>query len=82
MHAELSDFAGGTQGSVRIVAAPSALAEQLADDIGDFLQRHPKVRVSLDERVSPEIIKHVREGSADIGVLWDLSDLSGLATVP
>jgi DNA-binding transcriptional LysR family regulator len=82
MHAELSDFAGGTHGSVRIVAAPSALAEHLADDIGSFLQRHPRVRVSLDERVSPEIIKNVREGSADIGVLWDLSDLSGLATVP
>jgi DNA-binding transcriptional LysR family regulator len=40
------------------------------------------VRVSLDERVSPDIIKSVREGSADLGVLWDLSDLSGLAAVP
>ena len=82
MHAELSDFATGAQGSVRIVAAPSALAEQLADDLGTFLRHHPKVRVSLDERVSPEIVKAVREGSADLGVLWDLSDLSGLATLP
>jgi DNA-binding transcriptional LysR family regulator len=81
MHAELSDFATGTQGSVRIVAAPSVLAEQLADDIGAFLQRHPRVRVSLDERVSPDIVKSVREGSADLGVLWDLSDLTGLATL-
>jgi DNA-binding transcriptional LysR family regulator len=82
MHAELSDFATGAQGSVRIVAAPSVLAEQLADDIGAFLQQHPNVRVSLDERVSPEIVKSVREGSADLGVLWDLSDLSGLTSVP
>jgi len=82
MHAELSDFATGAQGSVRILAAPSILAEELADDIGAFLQRHPKVRVSLDERVSPEIVKAVREGTADLGVLWDLSDLSGLATLP
>ena len=82
MHAELSDFATGAQGSVRIVAAPSVLAEQLADDIGAFLKRHPRVRVSLAERVSHEIVKSVREGSAELGVLWDASDLGGLATVP
>ncbi len=81
MHAELSDFATGAQGSVRVVAAPSVLAEQLADDIGVFLKLHPKVRVSLDERVSPEIVRNVREGSAELGVLWDLSDLSGLASM-
>jgi DNA-binding transcriptional LysR family regulator len=82
MHAELSDFATGAQGSVRVVAAPSVLAERLADDIGAFLARHPKVRVSLDERVSPEIVRSVREGAAELGVLWDLSDLSGLMTLP
>jgi len=82
MHAELSDFATGAQGNVRIVAATSVLAEHLADDIGAFLQRHPRVRVSLDERVSPDIVRIVREGSAELGVLWDLSDLSGLARVP
>lgn len=82
MHAELSDFATGTQGSVRVVAATSVLAERLADDIGAFLQRHPQVRVSLDERLSPDIVRIVREGSAEVGVLWDLSDTTGLATVP
>lgn len=82
MHAELSDFATGAQGSVLVLAAPSVLAEDLADDIGAFLTRHPRVRVSLDERVSPDIVKSVREGSADLGVLWDLSDMAGLQTVP
>lgn len=79
MHAELSDFASGAQGSVRVVAAPSVLAEELADDIGRFLAMHPAVRVSLDERVSPEIVRALREGAADLGVLWDATDLSGLA---
>jgi DNA-binding transcriptional LysR family regulator len=36
------------------------------------------VRVSLDERVSADIVQAVRAGSADLGVLWDPSDLSGL----
>jgi DNA-binding transcriptional LysR family regulator len=82
MHAELSDFATGAQGSVLVLAAPSVLAEDLADDIGAFLTQHPKVRISLDERVSPDIVKSVREGTADLGVLWDLSDMGGLHTVP
>lgn len=82
MHAELSEFASGVQGSVRVVAAPSVLAERLADDIGSFLKQHPAVRVSLDERVSPEIVRAVREGSADLGVLWDATDLQGLDTRP
>lgn len=79
MHAELSEFATGVQGSVRVVAAPSVLAERLAEDIGRFLARHPAVRVSLDERTSPEIVRAVREGAADMGVLWDATDLTGLA---
>lgn len=78
MHAELSDFATGVQGNVRVVAAPSVLAEKLAEDIGSFLARYPAVRVSLDERVSAEIVRAVREGSADAGVLWDASEMSGL----
>lgn len=82
MHAELSEFASGVQGSVRVVAAPSVLAENLAGDIGAFLAAHPAVRVSLDERVSIDIVRAVREGSADIGVLWDATDLAGLRSTP
>jgi DNA-binding transcriptional LysR family regulator len=80
LRAELSEFASGVLGSVRIVAAPSVLHERLAEDIGRFIQQHPGVRVSLAEEVSPEIVRAVREGSADIGVLWDLTDLSALAS--
>lgn len=81
MHAELSEFATGVQGSVRVVASPSVLAEKLGDDIGSFLRQHPAVRVSLDERVSQDIVRAVREGAADAGVLWDATDLSGLSSV-
>ncbi len=82
MHAELSDFASGVQGSVRVVASTSVLAEHLASDIGGFLRQHPAVRVSVDERVSVEIVRAVREGTADLGLLWDATDLQGLAHVP
>jgi DNA-binding transcriptional LysR family regulator len=80
--AELTGFAAGVQGSVRVLASVSALAEQLPDDIATFLARHEKVRVTLDERISGEIVRSIREGSADLGVLWDASDTSGLTAVP
>src|SRR5262245_3759364 len=74
MHAELSEFASGVQGSVRVVASPSVLAEKLPEDIGRFLARYQAVRVSLDEQVSHELLRTVREGAADLGVVWDAAD--------
>jgi DNA-binding transcriptional LysR family regulator len=82
MRSELSEFATGVHGSVRVVASVSVLAERLPDDIAAFLARFQAVRVSVDERRSAEVVRSVREGSADIGVLWDIGDLAGLHCVP
>jgi DNA-binding transcriptional LysR family regulator len=82
MRSELSEFATGVHGSVRVVASVSVLAERLPDDIATFLARFQAVRVSVDERRSAEIVRSVREGSADIGVLWDIGDLAGLHCIP
>ena len=82
VHAELSEFASGAHGSVRVVASLSVLAEELPDDIAAFLARYQAVRVSLDELVSPEVVRSVREGAADVGVLWDAADLRGLRALP
>ena len=82
LRVELGGFGAGVQGSVRVLASPSALAEQLPDDIAAFVEARPEIRVSLDERMSPDILRGLREGTADLGVLWDLIDLSGLAVRP
>ncbi len=82
MHAELSEFAGGLLGSVRVFASLSVLSEHLPDDIGAFLAERNRVRVTLEERVSSDIVRGVREGAADLGVCWEAGDLAGLSTVP
>jgi DNA-binding transcriptional LysR family regulator len=82
LRGELGAFGQGIQGSVRMLASPSVLAEQLPDDVAAFMARHPAVRVSLEERTSPDIVRGLGEGTADLGVLWDLADLAGLQTVP
>ncbi|MCK6428419.1 MAG: LysR substrate-binding domain-containing protein, partial [Burkholderiaceae bacterium] len=81
MRAELSEFASGVRGAVRVFASLSVLSEFLPDDVGAFLARHRSVRVSLEERVSSEIVRGVREGAVDFGVCWDATDLAGLATL-
>jgi DNA-binding transcriptional LysR family regulator len=78
MHAELSEFASGVQGSVRVVASASALAEWLPEDIAAFLDHHHGVRVSVDERNSDVAVREVREGAADLGVTWETVDAPGL----
>src|SRR5881227_3783771 len=78
VHAELREFGRGVHGSVRVFASLSALSEFLPDDVGSFLARQRTMRVSLDERVSSEIVRGVREGAADFGVCWDAGDLAGL----
>jgi DNA-binding transcriptional LysR family regulator len=81
MRAELSEFASGAHGSVRVFASLSVLSEFLPDDIGSFLAGHPSVRVSLEERVSSEIVRGIREGTVDFGVCWNAGDLTGLKTL-
>lgn len=79
---EVGAFAAGVQGSVRVLASPSVLAEHLPEDIGRFLAAHPGLNVSLDERVSIDIVRSLHQGAADVGVLWDHVDLAGLHVVP
>ncbi len=83
LRVELQAYGEGVQGSVRVFASPSVLAEHLPDDVAHFLAGHPGIRISLDERTSPDIVRGVREGTADLGVLWDqINDLSGLQVLP
>jgi len=79
---DVDAFGQGVQGHVRVLASPSALAEQLPEDIARFLAQHPTLQVSLDEQVSQQIIRSIQEGAADLGVLWDAVDLSGLTATP
>lgn len=82
MHAELSEFAKGVHGHVRVFASMSAIAESLPEDIGEFVKKHERVRVSFDERVSSEVVRGVEEGRADLGICWDAADLRRLRTFP
>lgn len=79
---DMAAYATGTRGHVRMLVTASVMAESLADDVAAFLQdpAHRNIQISLEERVSPDVVQGVRDGSASIGICWDAADLSGLET--
>ncbi len=78
MQAELTAYAEGVQGQVRVFASMSALAQFLPEDVGRFARDYAQVRVSMEEREIWEVVRGVEEGRADIGVCWDAVDLGRL----
>ncbi len=68
LNADLSEFSEGVKGHVRIHANTSAVIEFLPEDLASFSHLHPQVKIDLEERVSSETIRAVREGLTDIGI--------------
>jgi DNA-binding transcriptional LysR family regulator len=81
---DMEAYVSGGRGQVRILASVSAMTESLADDVAAFLRQpaHRSIRVDLEERVSPEIVRGVREGLASVGVCWDAAELGALQSRP
>ena len=79
---DMAAYATGTRGHVRMLVTASVMAESLADDVAAFLQEpaHRNIQISLEERVSPDVVQGVRDGSASIGICWDAADLVGPGT--
>lgn len=84
IESDMQNFATGARGQVRILASVSAMAESLADDVAAFLQQpaHRTIQVDMEERISPDIVRGVREGHASLGVCWDAADLGALQWRP
>jgi DNA-binding transcriptional LysR family regulator len=78
MRADLGEYASGLKGHVRLLSNTSALTESLPDPLAEFMARHPQVNVDLQEKPSREIVQALREELADIGVVTDAVDSSGL----
>ncbi len=81
---DMEAYVAGARGQVRVLASVSAMTESLADDVAAFLQQppHRSIQVDLEERVSPEIVRGVRDGLASLGVCWDAADLGALQYRP
>ncbi|WP_084085186.1 LysR family transcriptional regulator [Cupriavidus sp. USMAA2-4] len=81
---DMADYGAGVRGQVRLLATTSSLAESLPDDIAAFLRQpeHRDIGVTIEESLSTEIVRSLREGSAPLGICWDAADLEGFQTRP
>lgn len=77
---EIAEFATGARGQIRVWANHGAISQQFPDDLAGFMRANPGIRIELEERDSPEIIKAIVENRADIGVFPETVDPTGLQT--
>lgn len=82
MKGELSEFAGGWKGRVRMQANASALSEFLPETVKGFLASHPGIDIDLEENASYDIVRSVAEGFVEIGLVADIVDFAGLEAYP
>jgi len=69
MHADLLPFARGIKGHITLFANNNAISSHLPDDLARFFALHPAVRITLEERPSPDIVTAVLAGRADLGIV-------------
>lgn len=78
LQADMSDYAQGARGHIRIQANTSAMSQFLAKDLSAFVALYPDIKLDLKERRSGDIAQAVREGTTDIGVVVDGPSREGL----
>jgi DNA-binding transcriptional LysR family regulator len=83
MRGDLSQFAKGLRGRIRLLSNTAATLEILPPLLGAFLASHPNVDIDVEERPSPEIVRAVAGGRADLGIVADTVDAAAeLETIP
>lgn len=79
---DLTPYARGLAGQVRVLSNTNALTEFLPETLSSFLNTNPDISVDLEERLSDEIVGLIAEGTGDIGIVAGTVDHAGLQTFP
>ena len=82
LQGDLSVFAGGAVGQIRVLSNTNALTEFLPEALSAYLALHTGVSVDIEERTSDEIVGLVAEGTADLGIVAGTVDTGTLQTFP
>jgi len=66
---DLEQFEAGMRGTVRLFANTNAIHEYLPALLARFLADNPRINVDMEEHTSPETVRAVDEGHADLGII-------------
>ena len=82
MQGELSEYADGVRGHVRMHANISAIFQFLPEDLGAFAREHSQIKIDLQEHLSSDVLNAVQEGAADLGICHlGMANGNGAATL-
>jgi len=79
---DIREYGRGIKGHLRLCASVTAIAEYLPAVLGRFLSTHSDVSIDLRERPSPEVVRAVSEGKADLGIIAGPVRTEALAVRP
>jgi DNA-binding transcriptional LysR family regulator len=78
MAADLSDYASGLTGVVRLWANTSAVTQFLPQQVSSFSKANSGIRIELEEADSHDIVLAVLDGRAELGIFADRTPALGL----
>jgi len=82
LHVEMAGFGQGLRGTVRLRCNTAAMVEGVPTALGRFLVRNPDIDIDVQEQSSDAVLDALRSGVADLGVVADYVDTSGLIAQP
>lgn len=82
LSADLSDYAAGVVGVVRLWANTSAVTQFLPAQLAAFIAANPGIRIELEEQNSREVVMAVADGRADLCIFADRTPEMGLTVLP
>ena len=78
MRAEMTNYSMGRNSVLRVLGNTSAMVQFLPSDVASFQASNNNVRIMLEESWSDEVVRRVRTGEADLGVVVEGCDVQGL----
>ena len=82
LQGEISEFAEGARGHVKVLANISSIMEFLPESLSSFMMTNENIRVDVEERFSFDVVRGVLEGQADLGICRKTVSTSELEFIP
>jgi DNA-binding transcriptional LysR family regulator len=82
LYGNLQDFARGIKGNLRFFGSTTCVSIFLPPILRTYLAAHPDVAIDIQERLSQDVVRAVRDGTADIGIVSDTVSTVGLQVFP
>ncbi|WP_380178305.1 LysR family transcriptional regulator [Kalamiella sp. sgz302252] len=82
MEEELSDYAAGIRGHIRIHTISAALMHCLPRAVSQFLANYPQTDIDIEEKTGIGVVQGLLEGEADVGIFSSWTPASGIEVWP